>query len=76
MADVIDQAQNFDAMNLAQSLRVQAEIAARTTRPTPVGHCLNDDCGEPFERGSARLFCGPDCAQRYDQLLKLHLQGA
>jgi hypothetical protein len=72
MADIIDQAQSFEATNLAQSLRVQAAIAANTVRPTPRGSCLNSDCEEPFEADSARLFCGPACAQRFEALSKNH----
>lgn len=72
MTDIIDQAQQFEALNLAQSLRVQSVIAANTVRPTPTGRCLNSDCDEPFEHESTRLFCGPSCAQRFEILSKHH----
>lgn len=71
MTDIIDQAQHFEALNLAQSLRIQAAIAANTVRPAAAGHCLNSDCAEPFGPDPARLFCGPSCAQRYEAISKL-----
>jgi len=65
MTDVIDLAQAFDALNLQQSLEVQAAIA-RNTRPTEaVGYCLNPLCGNDFEAGSLKLFCGPPCAEEH-----------
>jgi hypothetical protein len=65
MADVIDQAQAFDALNLAQSLEVQAAIARHAPKFSPVGYCLNPHCGEEFEPNSPRLYCGPPCAEQH-----------
>ncbi len=70
--DIIDQAQKFEELNLAQSLHAQRAIARNTLSPSPAGHCLNIDCGEPFELNSPRLFCGPACAQRFDQTSKVN----
>jgi hypothetical protein len=66
VADIIDQAQAFDALNLAQALEVRAAIAKNTQRPQSRGCCLNIDCEEPFS-DPARLFCGPPCAEAYDR---------
>lgn len=71
MTDIIDKAQEFEALNLAQSLQAQAAIARATRRPAAQGHCLNRDCEEPFEANSPRLYCGPACAERHDKQLKL-----
>lgn len=71
--DIIDQAQQFEAINFTQSLQVQAAIARNTVRPSPAGHCLNADCDELFsghDRAS-RLFCGPKCAERYEAMKNL-----
>lgn len=71
MTDIIDKAQDTIERELAQSLRVQAAIAANAPRPQPAGHCLNGDCFEPFAPSSPRLFCGPVCAERFETLSKL-----
>lgn len=65
MTDLIDQAQHFEALNLAQSLLVRQRRAAAQSRPAAQGHCLNRDCLEPFEGESERLFCGPACAEAH-----------
>ena len=65
MTDVIDQAQAFDAQNLQQALDVQAAIAKGTPRPTARGYCLNPDCETDFAGDTARLFCGPKCAEAH-----------
>lgn len=70
MTDIIDLAQKFQAINMAQSMLAHAASAKCYVRPKPVGHCLNSDCMEPFEPNSARLFCGPSCAVTYDAQLK------
>ncbi|HZZ05643.1 hypothetical protein [Paraburkholderia sp.] len=64
MADVIDMAQDFDALNLAQGLAAQKIKAAHTPRPRAVGHCLNRDCEAPFNN-PAQLFCNPVCERVY-----------
>ena len=71
MADVIDQAQMFDALNLAHSLRAHAETAHGTVRPMATGYCLNDECLESFDHPD-RLLCGPRCAQRFESRSKLN----
>lgn len=72
MSDIIDLAQKFEAQHLAQSLRMQGAVAANTKRPQAMGHCLNSECLESFDSQPARLFCGPACAQRFDQISKLN----
>lgn len=67
MTDLIDQAQHFEAINLAQSLLVRQRRAATLTRPAAQGHCLNLDCLEPFDGEPERLFCGPACAQAHER---------
>lgn len=71
MSDIIDKAQELEAKNLAQSLRIHAAIAANTVSPRPAGYCLNSDCIEPFDNDAQRLFCGPKCAQRFEVISKL-----
>lgn len=66
MTDIIDQAQQFEAINLAQALQVQAVVAKGTQRPKAAGHCLNRDCLEPFDDDATpRLYCGPACAEAH-----------
>lgn len=71
MADIIDRAQELEAKSLAQSLRIQAETAATSVSPRAAGYCLNSDCIEPFDNDAQRLFCGPQCAQRFEMISKL-----
>jgi len=70
MTDIIDQAQQTESLNLAHALHAHACIAARTVRPAAAGHCLNRDCLDTFEDGSARLYCGPRCAELHDRQMK------
>lgn len=71
MADVFDQAQAFDALNLAQGLAAQQALAAMTARPKSVGHCLNSNCEEPFNNPE-RLFCNPSCEREYTRMTQPH----
>jgi len=74
MADIIDQAQQQEAQNIAHALFLQGQRARAEARPAAAGHCLNHECGEPFDTGTERLFCGPACAQRYDTVKRLKHQ--
>ncbi len=66
MSDLIDQAQHFEAINLAQSLLAQRRRPETQPRPAARGHCLNRECLEPFEAADrARLYCGPPCAEAH-----------
>ncbi|HZZ06301.1 hypothetical protein [Paraburkholderia sp.] len=67
MADVIDMAQDFDALNLAQGLAAQKIKAAHTPRLRAEGYCLNADCEESFNN-SAQLFCNPACEREHAAL--------
>ena len=72
MTDLIDQAQHFEAINLAQSLQAQLRRAETQTRPAALGHCLNRECLEPFAEASAgRLYCGPPCAEAHHRQMAL-----
>jgi len=66
MSDVIDMAQDFDALNLAQGLAAQKIKAAHTVSPKPCGQCLNADCEAPFENPQ-KLFCDPLCERQYSR---------
>jgi hypothetical protein len=68
MPDIIDQAQQFDALNLAQGLQAQQAKAALAPKLSPKGYCLNPRCSEDFDEGSQQLFCGPACAREHHQL--------
>ena len=74
MADIIDQAQEQEAMNIANSLRIHTERALSASKPKAVGYCLNQQCGESFDDGSERLFCGPGCATRFDVIERIKHQ--
>jgi hypothetical protein len=74
MADIIDQAQEQEAMNIANSLRIHAERAQSVNKPKAAGYCLNHECGEPFGASTERLFCGPICAQRFDVIQRIKHQ--
>lgn len=66
--DVFDQAQERDAKNLAQALQVQQQIAASTPRIVARGYCYNPLCENEFdESDTARLFCGPACAEQHQR---------
>ncbi|MGJ7904518.1 hypothetical protein [Lysobacter sp. 1R34A] len=65
MSDIIDQAQRFEEINLAQSLQAQRLAAEAATRPLAAGYCLNHACLEPFDDDPQRLYCGPACAERH-----------
>ncbi|QWP78217.1 hypothetical protein J5226_07425 [Lysobacter sp. K5869] len=72
MTDLIDQAQHFEAINLAQSLQAQLRRAETQARPAARGHCLNRECLEPFaEAEPARLYCGPACAEAHHRQMAL-----
>jgi hypothetical protein len=71
MADIIDQAQDYDAKNLQQALEVQQKIASNTPRLLPRGYCLSPICGEEFNGDMTRLFCGPACAEAHHRYSKL-----
>lgn len=72
MTDLIDQAQHYEAINLAQSLQAQQRRAETLSRPAARGHCLNRECLEPFDPPtSARLFCGPACAEAHQRQMAL-----
>lgn len=70
MSDLIDQAQHFEEINLAQSLLMRKRIADATTRPTAAGYCLNLLCLEPFDGEPARLYCGPACAESHHRQMQ------
>lgn len=75
MTDLIDQAQQFEAINLAQSLLARQRQAQALERPAARGHCLSRDCLEPFGPADpARLYCGPSCAQAHDRQIALERQ--
>lgn len=70
--DIADQAQKYEEINLAQSLKVQREAATYTPRHIPKGYCLNLECGEVFgDQSTGRLYCGPACAQQHGKQLRL-----
>ncbi|HHA2674719.1 TPA: hypothetical protein ACOECQ_000786 [Stenotrophomonas maltophilia] len=70
MTDVVDLAQEREAANLADAMRLHSERAKLEHRPRAVGHCLNTDCCEDFT-DHTRLFCGPACAERYASFQRL-----
>ena len=70
MSDLIDQAQLFEAINLAQSLQARQQVAETLVRPAPVGYCLSQTCLEPFDGEPERLYCGPACAQSHHQQMQ------
>lgn len=74
MADIVDQAQEQEAANTARSLQLHASQALLATRPKAAGHCLNQECSEPFDARAERLFCGPACAERYELLKRIKYQ--
>jgi len=66
--DIADQAQQFEELNIAQSLQIQRLIAKYSARPSPRGYCLARDCEEPFSAADpGRLYCGPACAERHEK---------
>jgi hypothetical protein len=67
MADVIDMAQEFDALNLKQGLQAQLLAAQNAPKLSPQGYCLSPICMDEFEEGSNKLFCGPVCARDHHQ---------
>lgn len=70
--DIADQAQQFERINLEQSLKVQRAASKNAARFVPRGYCLNGECGEPFDNGApARLYCGPQCADKHERQLRL-----
>lgn len=74
MADIIDLAQEQEAADTALALQLHSQRALSAKRPKAAGHCLNQECSEPFGTDTERLFCGPSCAERYElmQRIKLH----
>lgn len=69
MADQFDRAQELDAMAVEAAMADQQRKAAQAARLTPVGHCLNPACEEPFT-DAARLFCNPQCGAEYQRRRK------
>jgi len=67
MTDIIDQAQEFDAINLRQALEAQQAAAAHAPRYVARGYCLNPLCEDEFPDGDPRLFCGPECAEQHQR---------
>ncbi|MGH8079715.1 MAG: hypothetical protein ACREP7_03995 [Lysobacter sp.] len=65
MSDLIDQAQYFEELNLAQWLLARERIAETLTRPAAAGYCLNHQCMQPFDDQPYRLYCGPACAESH-----------
>lgn len=70
MADVFDKAQEYDALNLEQGLKVQRLKAATYRRPAATGRCLNPDCEAPAFDNPQRLFCGPDCEREHSRMTR------
>ncbi|MFD0321090.1 hypothetical protein [Lysobacter gummosus] len=70
MSDLIDQAQYFEEINLAQSLQARKLMAEATARPAAAGYCLNQHCLEPFDGEPARLYCGPACAESHHRQMQ------
>ena len=68
MADVFDQAQDRDILNLAQALEAQAARAKNAPKLVANGTCHNPRCGEDIEAG--KLFCGAECAAQHSKLRK------
>lgn len=68
MADLFDQAQDRDMLNLAQSLEVQAMRAKAAPKLVANGTCYNPRCGEDIAAG--KLFCGAECAAQHSKLRK------
>lgn len=64
MADQFDRAQDTDALITEDARERHALKAASELKLVPTGECQNPVCGEPFHN-SARLFCGPICAQAH-----------
>ena len=67
MTDIADQAQAYESLDLRNALDSHAARAASAPRLAPVGYCHNHACGEDFDAGDPRLFCGPRCADEYDR---------
>jgi hypothetical protein len=68
MTDIIDEAQELEARHLASSLAAHAARAKHTARIAPSGMCHNPECVEDFGDNTARLFCGPACAERFEAI--------
>lgn len=66
MADEFDQASDIEMRERERSIAAQAAKAAASPKLQPTGECQNPRCGEPFEHGSDKLFCGPACAQQFN----------
>lgn len=66
MADVFDQSQQTEALQLDAALKAQKARAAATQRPAATGYCLSPLCGDDFEGDMQRLFCGPKCARHFE----------
>lgn len=65
MPDDFEVASNIEMQARERSIAAQLAKASKTPRLTPKGECLNPNCGEEFEQGSLRLFCGPKCAHQH-----------
>jgi hypothetical protein len=74
VADIIDQAQEQEAINIVQSLQRHATRARTINKPKAMGYCLNHECAEPFDTQTERLFCGPSCAEKFEVIQKKKYQ--
>ena len=70
MSDLIDQAQHFEEINLAQALLARQRTAEAKARPAALGYCLNPSCLEPFDGEPDRLYCGPACAESHHRWMQ------
>ncbi|WP_323162825.1 hypothetical protein [Stenotrophomonas maltophilia] len=70
MTDIIDEAQELEARHLESSLAAHAARATNSQRVVPTGECQNPECVEDFGADSAKLFCGPFCAERFAAISK------
>jgi hypothetical protein len=67
MADDLDFASEYEALNTQDAIDRTRYLAALTPRLKPRGECLNPRCGEAFE-DAQRLFCGPKCEGEHSRL--------
>lgn len=68
MTDFIDDAQARDSQWRDAALAQAREAAKSAPRILPTGYCHNPRCGDDFEPGSAKRFCGPACSNEYSRL--------
>lgn len=67
MPDLLDAAQDRIEIDLAQAMMVQKVRAGLSAQVSPVGYCHNPRCGDEFETGSQKLFCGASCADEFQR---------